>query len=58
MKVFIVMRAEEHSDYVEKVFFDKERAEQYAAQFANNPNEYARHVEEHKIEDINNILFV
>ena len=52
MKVFIVMRAEEHSDYVEKVFFNKEHAEQYAAQFVNNPNEYARHVEKHKIEDI------
>ena len=53
MKAFIVIRTEEHSDYVEKVFFNKEHAEQYAAQFANNPNEYARHVEEHKIDKQN-----
>ena len=48
MKVFIVIRVEEHSDYVEKVFFNNEQAEKYVAQFADNPDEYARHVEEHK----------
>lgn len=48
--VYIVIRHEEHSDYVEKVFFDKDKAETYAARFADNPDEYGRDVEEHTVE--------
>lgn len=48
--VYIVIRAEEHSDYVEKVFADKGKAEAYAAKYADNPDEYARHVEEHTVD--------
>ena len=44
--VFIVMRQEEHSDYAEKVFVDKGKAEAYCKPLNDNPNEYSRVIEE------------
>lgn len=43
--VHIVMRCEEHSDYPERVFVDKAKADAYCRQFDDNPNEYGRTVE-------------
>lgn len=43
--IHIVMRCEEHSDYPEKLFFDKGKAEAYCKKFNDNPNEYGRTVE-------------
>lgn len=41
---YVVTRCEEHSDYVEKVFFDEDKAQEYCDQFNGNENEYARHI--------------
>lgn len=41
---YVVTRCEEHSDYVEKVFFDEDKAHKYCDQFKGNENEYARHI--------------
>lgn len=41
---YVVTRSEEHSDYVEKVFFDEDKAQEYCDQFKGNENEYARHI--------------
>ena len=41
---YIVTRCEEHSDYVEKVFFNEDKAQEYCDQFKGNENEYARHI--------------
>lgn len=43
--IYIVLRYEEHSDYVEKVFFDKAKAEAYCKKFNDNPREYSRGIE-------------
>lgn len=43
--VHIVMRCEGHSDYPEKVFVDKAKADAYCRQFDDNPNEYGRTIE-------------
>ena len=40
--VYVVTRSEEHSDYVEAVFFDKENAEKYCKQFNDNEDEKIR----------------
>lgn len=44
--LYIVMRCEEHSDYVEKVFFDKDKAIAYCDKYNSNPREYSRTIEE------------
>lgn len=41
---YVVTRCEEHSDYVEEVFFDEDKAQKYCDQFKGNENEYARHI--------------
>ena len=41
---YVVTRCEEHSDYVEEVFFDEDKAQKYCDQFKGNDNEYARHI--------------
>jgi hypothetical protein len=43
---YVVTRCEEHSDYVEQVFFDEDKAQKYCDQFKGNENEYARHITE------------
>ena len=35
--LYIVMRCEEHSDYVEKVFVDKDKAIAYCENYNSNP---------------------
>ena len=41
---YVVTRCEEHSDYVEEVFFDEDKAQAYCDKFKGNENEYARHI--------------
>ena len=41
---YVVTRCEEHSDYVEEVFFNEDKAQAYCEQFKGNENEYARHI--------------
>lgn len=41
---YVVTRCEEHSDYVEKVFFDESKAQAYCDKFNNDENEYARNI--------------
>lgn len=48
-KVYVVVRQEEHDDYVEKVFADKSKAGSYCRQFVNNPNEYNRYATEMEV---------
>ena len=47
--VYVVMRQEEHSDYVEKVFVDRKKAESYCKQFNEKKNEYSRYYEEMEV---------
>ena len=47
--VYIVMRQEEHSDYIEKVFVDRKKAESYCKQFNEKKNEYSRYYEEMEV---------
>ena len=47
--VYVVMRQEEHSDYVEKVFIDKGKAETYCKPLNENPKEYSRVIEEMEV---------
>lgn len=46
---YVVTRSEEHSDYVEKVFFDEDKAQEYCDQFKGNENEYARDITRVKV---------
>lgn len=46
---YVVTRCEEHSDYVEEVFFDEDKAQEYCDQFKGNENEYARHITKVKV---------
>ena len=48
-RLYIVQRCEEHSDYVEKVFVDKEKAIAYCVKFNSNPREYSRSIEEMEV---------
>lgn len=48
-RLYIVMRCEEHSDYVDKVFVDKDKAIAYCKQFNSNPREYSRTIEEMEV---------
>jgi hypothetical protein len=41
-----VTRSEEHCDYVEKVFFDKEKAKEYCKLFNEDENSYYRDITE------------
>jgi hypothetical protein len=43
------MRCEEHSDYVEKVFVDKDKAIAYCENYNSNPREYSRTIEEMEV---------
>ena len=47
--LYVVTRCEEHSDYVEKVFNDKEMAEKYCMQFVGNDDAYQREITEAKL---------
>lgn len=47
--LYIVMRCEAHSDYVEKVFVDKDKAIAYCEQYNSNPREYSRTIEEMEV---------
>ena len=47
--VYVVMRQEEHSDYVEKVFVDEDKAKKYCKQFEDKPNEYSRYIEKSEV---------
>ena len=48
-RLYIVMRCEEHSDYVDKVFVDKDKAKAYCDQYNSNPREYSRMIEEMEV---------
>jgi hypothetical protein len=48
-RLYIVMRCEEHSDYVEKVFVDKDKAIAYCENYNSNPREYSRTIEEMEV---------
>lgn len=48
-RLYIVQRSEEHSDYVEKVFVDKDKAVAYCNQYNSNPREYSRTIEEMEV---------
>ena len=48
-RLYIVMRCEEHSDYVDKVFVDKNKAIAYCEQYNSNPREYSRTIEEMEV---------
>ena len=48
-RLYIVMRCEEHSDYVDKVFVDKDKAIDYCNQYNSNPREYSRTIEEMEV---------
>lgn len=41
---YVVTRCEEHDDYVEEVFFDIEKAEQYCEKYNSNEDNYCRHI--------------
>ena len=41
---YVVTRCEEHDDYVEEVFFDIEKAEQYCAKYNSNEDNYRKHI--------------
>lgn len=41
---YVVTRSEEHCDYVEKVFFDKGKAEEYCKPFNEDENSYHRDI--------------
>ena len=45
-KVYVVIRCEEHSDYVERVFFDKNKAEEYCVPYNENEHCYSRDITE------------
>lgn len=46
---YVVTRSEEHSDYVEKLFFDKQKAIDYCTSFENKEYEYVRNYTEIKL---------
>lgn len=48
-KVYVVVRCEEHDDYVERVFVDRTKANEYCNKFEGNPNEYGRYYEEMEV---------
>lgn len=48
-KVYVVVRCEAHADYVEKLFVDKTKADEYCNKFEGNPNEYGRYYTEMEV---------
>ena len=48
-KVYVVVRCEEHDDYVEKVFVDNDKAVSYCENYNSNPREYSRTIEEMEV---------
>ena len=48
-RLYIIMRCEEHSDYVEKVFVDNDKAVAYCEKYNSNPREYSRSIEEMEV---------
>ena len=46
---YVITRCEEHSDYVEEVFFNEDKAQEYCDQFKGNEDEYARHITKVKV---------
>jgi len=48
--LYVVIRCEEHSDYVEKAFFSKKKAEEYCKQFESNEDAYGRDITEIKVD--------
>lgn len=48
--LYVVTRCEEHSDYVEKAFFSKEKAENYCKQFEGNEDAYGRDITEIEVD--------
>ena len=49
-KLYVVTRCEEHSDYVEKVFFSEKKAEEYCKQFEGNEDAYGRDITEIEVD--------
>ena len=41
---YVVTRCEEHDDYVEQVFFDKIKAEEYCKPYNEDENSYYRNI--------------
>lgn len=52
MKVHIVIRQEEHDDYIEKVFYAGYYAQQYADEKKQNKDDYPRRVETYDVADM------
>ena len=48
--LYVVTRCEEHSDYVEKAFFSRKKAEEYCKQFEGNEDAYGRDITEIKVD--------
>lgn len=49
-KVYVVVRCDEHSDYVEKVFVDNDKAVDYCNKFnSSTSDEYCRVIEEMEV---------
>lgn len=43
---YVVLRSEEHADYVERLYKDRSKAEEYCRQFEGNEDEYCRDIVE------------
>lgn len=43
---YVVLRSEEHADYVERLYKDRRKAEAYCRQFEGNEDEYWRDIVE------------
>ena len=46
---YVITRSEEHCDYVEKVFFDKEKVEEYCKPFNEDEDSYHRDITKIKV---------
>lgn len=49
LPVYVIMRYEEHDDYVEDLYIDKCKAEKYCKQFEGKDDEYSRDYVERRI---------
>ena len=45
-RLYVVTRCEEHSDYIEKVFVDENKANDYCEQFEGDEDAYGRDITE------------
>lgn len=43
---YVVLRSEEHSDYMERLYKEQSKAEAYCRQFEGNEDEYGRDIVE------------